>query len=276
MSSSANAASSALFSVIGKNCLITGGSRGIGLMIATAFVRHGANVLLTSRDESACKDAAGKLDCHYVSSNVSTREGCRELVKHAAELFDGKLHILINNAGTSWGENPGYDGHESGKANWGWDKVLDLNVKGMFYLTRECVPLLEKSASLQDPARIINIGSVAGLVPQEAPTHAYDASKAAVHQLTRKMAADLAARKITVNAIAPGFVETRMSAGLGKWGATTDKVASSVPLGRMGNQDDMGGACIYLSSKAGSWCTGIVLPVDGGTVGALQIPLSSL
>jgi NAD(P)-dependent dehydrogenase (short-subunit alcohol dehydrogenase family) len=243
-------------------------------MIATAFVQHGANVLLTSRDENACKEAASKLNCHYVSSNVSTREGCRELAKHAAAIFEGRVDILINNAGTSWGETP-YD-HESGQANWGWDRVLDLNVKGMFYLTRECVPLLEKSASLEDPARVINIGSVAGLVPQEAPTHAYDVSKAAVHHLTRKLAADLATRKITVNAVAPGFVETRMSAGLGKWGATTDKVASSVPLGRMGNQDDMAGACIYLSSKAGSWCTGVVLPVDGGTVGALQIPLSSL
>jgi NAD(P)-dependent dehydrogenase (short-subunit alcohol dehydrogenase family) len=160
--------------------------------------------------------------------------------------------------------------------NWGWDKVIDLNVKGMFYLTRECIPLLENSSLPDSPSRIINIGSVAGMVPQEAPTHAYDVSKAAVHHLTRKFSADLARKNITVNAVAPGYVPSRMSRGLEAWGADNEKISSGIPLGRMGNEDDMAGACIYLSSKAGAWVTGVILTVDGGAVGSMQIPLSSL
>jgi NAD(P)-dependent dehydrogenase (short-subunit alcohol dehydrogenase family) len=267
-----SSAASQLFSVIGKNVLVTGGSRGIGLMIAQGFVNAGANVLLTSRDEAACAKAAQSLQCQHVASNVSTREGCKALADFVSKVFDGKLHVLVNNAGTSWGEPLE---RESGRANWGWDKVLDLNVKGVFYLTRECIPMLENSGSLEDPSRIINIGSVTGMVPQEAPTHAYDISKAAVHQLTKKLSSDLA-KNITVNALAPGFVPSRMSDGLATWGATNEQIASKIPLGRMGNGDDMAGACIYFASKAGSWCTGVILNVDGGTVGAMQIPLSSL
>lgn len=287
MSSSSTASN--LFSVVGKNVLITGGSRGIGLMIGKGMAIHGANVLLTSRDPAACEKAVASIQKHtagtsattgsvnYVTSNVSTRQGCHELMQHVRRIYDGKLHVLINNAGTSWGEDPYYgDGGESGKMNWGWDKVLDLNVKGIFYLSRECVPLLAAASTPEDPARIINVGSIAGLVPQDAPTHAYDASKAAVHQLTKKMAADLCNRNITVNAVAPGFVETRMSAGLAKWGGSTEKLAAQIPLQRLGNEDDMAGACMFLSSRAGSWCTGVILPVDGGAVGAMQIPLSSL
>jgi NAD(P)-dependent dehydrogenase (short-subunit alcohol dehydrogenase family) len=152
---------------------------------------------------------------------------------------------------------------------------LDLNVKGLFYVTRACLPLLRMSATQDDPARIINIGSVAGIQPQNAPTHAYDASKAAVHQLTHKLAAELASSYITVNAIAPGFVPTRMSAGLATWGANETALASHVPLQRLGKDSDMAGAAIYLSSQAGSWCTGVILPVDGGTTGARPIPLSA-
>ncbi len=279
--------SSDIFSVAGKNVLVTGGSRGIGLMIASGFIRYGANVLLTSRDEKACQEAAASLqssgsgNVHYVASNVSSREGCRELVKHTSELFQGRLDVLINNAGTSWGESLE---RESGRANWGWDKVLDLNVKGLFYLSRECIPLLERkssssgssSSSNDDPGRIINVGSIAGMVPQEAPTHAYDISKAAVHHLTKKMSGDLAKKGITVNAIAPGYVPSRMSMGLKAWGADTKKIESSIPLGRMGSEEDMIGASIYFSSRAGAWCTGVILNVDGGTVGAMQVPLSSL
>jgi NAD(P)-dependent dehydrogenase (short-subunit alcohol dehydrogenase family) len=274
MAASASSSSiSNLFGVAGKNVLVTGGSRGIGLMIAKGFSANGANVLLTSRDEKACAIAAKTLQCQYVASNVSTRQGCKELVDHVSQVFDGRLHVLVNNAGTSWGEDPE---RESGRMNWGFDKVMDLNVKGMFYLTRECAPLLQQGATPTDPARIINIGSVTGMVPQEAPTHAYDISKAAVHHLTKKLACDYAPKHITVNAVAPGFVPSRMSKGLATWGADAEKISSSIPLGRMGNEDDMAGACIYFASKAGSWCTGVILNVDGGTVGTLQIPLSSL
>jgi len=191
-------------------------------------------------------------------------------------IFNGRLDILVNNAGCSWGEP--YE-KDSGEANWGFDKVLDLNVKGVFYLTRECVPLLERthmSTIIEDPARVINIGSVAGFVPQEAPTHAYDVSKAALHHLSKKMAADLAPKGITVNALAPGFVPTRMSQGLKMWGPNEEDIAKAIPLSRMGNMNDMAGAAIYLSSKAGAWVTGVILNVDGGTVGCMRIPLSSL
>ena len=154
--------------------------------------------------------------------------------------------------------------------------IYQQNVKGMFYLTRACIPLLEASAKEGDPSRIINIGSIAGFVSQEAPTHAYDVSKAAVHSLTRKLAADLAPKRITVNCLAPGYVPSRMSAGLKSWGATEEAVAKSIPLGRMGNDEDMAGACLYFASRAGSWCTGVILNVDGGAIGAMQVPLASL
>ena len=136
--------------------------------------------------------------------------------------------------------------------------------------------MLENAATLEDPSRVINIGSIVGFVSQEAPTYAYDVSKAAVHQLTKKFAADLAPKKITVNCLAPGFVPSRMSAGLKTWGATEEVLAKTIPLQRMGNEDDMAGTCLYFSSRAGSWCTGVILNVDGGAIGALQVPLSSL
>lgn len=241
-------------------------------MIAKGFAEQGANVLLTSRSEAACQEAADALKCHYVASNVSNREGCEELARHVAQVFDNKLHCLINNAGTSWGEPL----ERNSKANWGWDKVLDLNVKGIFYLTRACLPLLEATATAQDPARIVNIGSVVGLVTQEVPTHAYDASKAAVHNLTRKFAADFAPKHITVNAVAPGFVPSRMSQGLAAWGGDAEALANKTPLQRLGSDDDMAGACIYYCSRAGAWTTGTILPVDGGITGAMQLPMSSL
>lgn len=272
---SPEAAASRLFGVVGKNVLVTGGSRGIGYMIAKTFCEHGANVVLTSRDAKACQEAAASLPrCQYVPSNVSSREGCRELAENVSRLFDGRLHVLVNNAGTSWGEPLSRE--SSPRSNWGWDKVLDLNVKGIFYLSRECLSMLESTATPDDPARIINIGSVTGMVPQEAPTHAYDVSKAAVHQLTKKLSSDFSSKHVTVNAVAPGFVPSRMSQGLATWGADEANIVSRIPLGRMGNTDDMGGACVYLASRAGAWCTGVVLNVDGGTVGSLQIPLSSL
>ncbi|KAL3942321.1 MAG: hypothetical protein SGBAC_003455 [Bacillariaceae sp.] len=260
----AASSSSTLFSVAGKNVLITGGSRGIGAMIAKGFQEAGANVLLTSRSEEASKQASQAIPgSQYVASNVSSRQGCEALAEHVAKVFDNRLDVLINNAGTSWGEPLE---RKSGRANWGFDKVFDLNVKGVFYLTRVCLPLLENGATPEDPARIINIGSVVGMTPQEAPTHAYDASKAAVHNMTKKFAADLAPKHIT----------GRMSAGLGTWGPKPEEISKATPLGRMGNEDDMAGACIYFSSRAGSWCTGVILNVDGGSVGAMQIPLASL
>jgi NAD(P)-dependent dehydrogenase (short-subunit alcohol dehydrogenase family) len=298
---SSSSAAAALFSVAGKNVLVTGGSRGIGKMICQGFAEAGANVLLTSRDEAACRAAALEismsnsslnssssnssnnnhstptapvepLQCDYIVSNVSTRAGCEALAAQVAQIFNGQLHVLVNNAGTSWGEPMSRE--SSTKINWGFDKVFDLNVKGLFYLTRACRPLLAQTGTIDDPARIINVGSVAGLVPQDVPTHAYDASKAAVHSLTHKWAAELARECITVNALAPGYVPTRMSQGLESYGANAETMAkNTIPLQRMGRASDMAGACIYLCSPAGSWCTGLILHVDGGTIGAQTIPV---
>ena len=268
---------SSLFSVTGKNVLVTGGSRGIGEMIAKGFSSAGANVLLTSRDEKACRETSRLITettqqpCHYVTSTLSNREGCEALAESVKDHFDGKLHVLINNAGTSWGEPL----ERNSRSNWGMDKVIDLNVKSLFYLTRACLPMLEATGKPEDPARVINVGSIVGLVPQDAPTHAYDISKAAVHQLTRKLAGEFAPKHITVNCLAPGFVPSRMSAGLASWGADEEQLSSQIPLGRMGEPDDMAGACLYFSSRAGSWCTGVILNVDGGAVGAATIPLKS-
>mmetsp|Transcript_52083 Transcript_52083/g.60843 ORF Transcript_52083/g.60843 Transcript_52083/m.60843 type:complete len:286 (-) Transcript_52083:156-1013(-) len=276
-----------MFSVAGKKVLVTGGSRGIGYMIAKGFAQQGAHVLLTSRDAKACEEATSSIGhgCQYIVSNLSSRQGCEELADNVSRHFSKSFDVLINNAGTSWGEEA-YD-RESGKANWGFDKILDLNLKSVFYLSRACMPLLQREnlrenrdgiiSGKNDPGRIINVGSISGFLSQEAPTHAYDTSKAAVHHLTKKMSADLAHRNITVNAIAPGYVMTRMSAGLTKYvSGTEEKLAKSIPLGRFGNDDDMAGSCIYLSSPAASWITGVILTVDGGAVGAMQIPLSSL
>mmetsp|Transcript_22683 Transcript_22683/g.33495 ORF Transcript_22683/g.33495 Transcript_22683/m.33495 type:complete len:283 (+) Transcript_22683:17-865(+) len=279
-----SSAASALFSISGKNVLVTGGSRGIGLMIAKGFVQAGANVIVTSRDEKACAEAASQIQCRYVTSTLSTRQGCESLAQSVKEMFENRLDVLINNAGTSWGEEP-WDNFDpdtdptkaSKRANWGFDKVLDLNVKSIFYLTHACVPLLQKHASDDDPSRVINVGSIAGLIPQSTPTHAYDVSKAAVHHLTKKLAADFAPQRITVNAIAPGYVPSRMSKGLNTWiEPGSGDLTKNIPLGRMGTEDDMAGACIYLSSLAGSWCTGVILNVDGGQAGANQLQISNL
>jgi len=297
-----------LFSVVGKNVLVTGGSRGIGYMIAKGYVNAGANVILTSRDETACSNAVKSIEnsisnssCRYVTSSLSTRQGCETLASKVQSMFSngrkrqGCLDILINNAGTSWGEDPWnnfeYDDNNevisstSKRANFGFDRVFDLNVKSLFYLTRACVPLMISSEKEELNGRVVNIGSIAGILPQDVPTHAYDVSKAAVHHLTKKLAADLAPQRITVNAIAPGYVPSRMSKGLlaynnanleGK--SEEDKmnvIARNIPLRRLGNEDDMIGACLYLTRRAGSWCTGVILNVDGGQAGTTQLNVVS-
>ena len=248
-----------LFSVEGKIALVTGGSRGIGLMIARGFVENGACDYVASRKADDCEKVAKELskygDCHGIAADLSTQDGARKLADEIGKRTP-KLDVLVNNAGANWGA-PMAEYPDAA-----WDKVLGLNVKGVFHLTVACLPLLEKSASDADPARVINIGSIDGIQVPMLETYAYSASKAAVHHMTRVLAMQLAGKRITVNAVAPGPFESKMMA------ATLDRfkdaIVASCPLGRIGEPEDMAGIAIYLASRAGAYVTGTVIPVDGG------------
>lgn len=247
-----------LFSVQGKIALVTGGTRGIGRMIAQGFVEAGVKTYVASRKESACKETAEELsksgECIGIPADLSTQEGCVALAEAIQERED-ELHILVNNAGANWGA-PYLEFPASG-----WDRVLDLNLKGPFFLTQALTPLLEKSARDGDPARVINIGSIDGIQVPLLDTYSYSASKAAIHHMTRVLARKLAP-KITVNAVAPGPFESQMMhQTLEKFG---DAIRDSCPMNRIGEPEDMAGIAIYLASRAGAYVTAAVIPVDGG------------
>jgi NAD(P)-dependent dehydrogenase (short-subunit alcohol dehydrogenase family) len=248
-----------LFSVVGKTAVVTGGSRGIGLMIARGLVEGGARVYISSRKAEACEQVAGELsrvgECVALPADLSSEAACRRLAGEVGER-EGAVQLLVNNAGATWGapleEYPAA----------AWDKLLDLNLKAPFFLTRAMLPLLEAGARPDDPARVINVGSIDGLRVPPWPTYAYSASKAGLHHLTRVLARELGPRGVTVNAIAPGPFESRMMAEtLRRFG---DEIAAAAPLGRIGRPEDMAGAALYLASRAGAYVTGVVLPVDGG------------
>jgi len=248
-----------LFSIAGKVALVTGGSRGIGLMIARGFVENGAKVYISSRKRETCDAAAAELSAHgeciSLPADLSTEAECNRLAAALAER-EPALHILVNNAGANWGA-PLAEFPDSA-----WDKVLGLNVKGVFHLTRALVPQLEKAARPGDPARVINIGSIDGLRVPLLETYSYSSSKAAVHHLSKVLAMRLAGQNITVNAIAPGPFESKMmQATLDQF---RDAIVASCPLGRIGEPEDMAGIAIYLASRAGAYVTGAVIPVDGG------------
>ncbi len=254
-----------LFSVAGKTALVTGGSRGIGLMIAEDLVDAGARVYISSRKAAVCEAEAERLSergsCTALPADLSTWDACTRL---AAEMRDREatLDVLVNNAGATWGA-PIDDFPQSG-----WDKILDINVKAVFALTQALLDLLRKAGTAGAPARVINIGSIEGIHAPGgeafdiAETYSYSTSKAAVHHLTRVLAKRLAADHITVNAIAPGPFETKMMAAT--IASHGDDIVAASPLGRLGNPADMAGAVRYLASRAGSYVTGVVLPVDGG------------
>lgn len=245
-----------LFDLIGKRALVTGGTRGIGLMIARGLLDAGASVTISSRDAEACERTQQELSAYgdvvAVAADLSTEMECQRL----AATITGPLNILVNNAGATWGA-PLLEFPESA-----WDKVLDLNLKSPFFLTRAVLPQLEAAASDDDPARVINIGSIDGLHVPSLPTYSYSASKAAVHMLTKVLAKELGPKRITVNAIAPGPFESKMMAAT--LNAFGDAIAAAAPLGRIGRPDDMAGAAVFLSSRAGSYITGAIIPVDGG------------
>ena len=248
-----------LFSVVGKVALVTGGSRGIGLMIARGYVENGATVYISSRKREVCDAVAGELSkvgiCHSLPADLGSEAECNRLAAELAKR-EPKLHILVNNAGANWGAPLAEYPDDA------WNKVLALNLKSIFQLTRACLPQLEAAATPEDPARVINIGSIDGLRVPMLHTYAYSSSKAAVHHLTRVLAVELAAKHITVNAVAPGPFESKMMAEtLRTFG---DAIRASVPLGRIGAPEDMAGIAIFLASQAGAYLTGTVIPVDGG------------
>ena len=251
-----------LFSTAGKTALVTGGTRGIGLMVARGLLQSGAaRVYVSSRKAQACEDAARELsahgDCVPLPADLSTEAECLRLAQEVADR-EGALHVLVNNAGATWGAPL-----EEFPAS-AWDKVLDLNLKSPFFLTRALLPQLEAAGTADDPARVINIGSVDGLHVSGTPTYSYSASKAAVHQLTRVLAKELGPRHVTVNAVAPGPFESKMMAATLE--SIGDQIAAAAPLGRIGRPDDMAGVTVFLASRAGAYVTGAVIPVDGGLV----------
>ncbi len=250
-----------LFDVSGKVALVTGGSRGIGEMIAEGYVANGVKTYISARKADACDATAARLsefgECISIPGDLSTMDGIQALADEIKSR-ESQLDILVNNAGATWGA-PLEEFPEAA-----WDKVMDINVKGLFFLTQALLPLLEASASQEDPARIINIGSVDGLNVNRLPTFSYGPSKAAVHHLTRTLASHLADRFITANAIAPGPFPSKMTAGIAK--KFGDQIAAGVPLKRWGEPGDMAGAAIFLASKAGSYVDGAILPVDGGII----------
>ena len=250
-----------LFDIAGKVALVTGGSRGIGEMIAEGYVANGARTYISARKADACNATAARLseqgECISIPADLSTTEGARLLADAVAER-EPRLDILVNNAGATWGA-PIETFPESG-----WDKVMDINVKGPFFLTQALLPLLEKSATAEDPARIINVGSIDGINVNTLGTYSYGPSKAAIHHLTRTLASHLADRNITANAIAPGPFPSKMTAGIAQ--TMGDEIRRHVPLGRWGEPPDMAGVAIYLASRASAYVSGAVIPVDGGIV----------
>ncbi|HEU0131685.1 MAG TPA: SDR family oxidoreductase [Mycobacteriales bacterium] len=248
-----------LFDLTGKTAFVTGGSRGIGLMMARGLLDAGARVLLCSRDAEACRDAAETLaphgDVDAFPAHLGSEEGCAAAVAEVTARTD-RLHVLVNNAGATWGA-PLAEFPDSA-----WDKVLALNLKAPFFLTRALLPLLDAARTGDDPARVINVGSIDGIRAPALPTYSYSASKAAVHHLTKVLARELGPRGITVNAVAPGPFESKMMAAT--LDAFGEAIAANAPLRRIGRPDDMAGVAVYLASRAGAYVTGAVIPVDGG------------
>ncbi len=254
-----------LFTLKGRVTVVTGGTRGIGEMIATGFLQGGAKTYITSRKADACEAMQKKLgefgECVAAPFDLSTVEGCEAFTAFIAERED-KVDVLVNNAGASWGEPLDVFPEE------GWDRTMDLNVKSIFFLTQKMLPLLRAAAKAEGRGRVINIGSVDGLTIPQMENYAYSASKAAVHHLTRVLAKPLAKDRITANAIAPGPFVSKMTAFLLGTEAGQEAVGNQLPLGRIGAPADMIALSTFLASPAADYITGTTIPLDGGYTNA--------
>lgn len=253
-----------LFDISGKVAIVTGGANGLGRMIAQGLVEAGATVYFTSRKQADCDEAEKEMSasgtCHGIAADLSTPEGVVALAKE----ISGKepaIHILINNAGRTWGAPL------ESFPDKAWPQVMAVNLQAPFTLVRELLPNLKRAGTEDDPARVINIGSIAGAAVEKLSAYSYAASKAAIHQLSKELAADLAAYHITVNAIVPGYFPTQMTSHIRKEDEKLNGLMARVPLGRLGSASDMVGTCIFLSSRAGAYITGVNLSVDGGMLG---------
>jgi NAD(P)-dependent dehydrogenase (short-subunit alcohol dehydrogenase family) len=252
-----------LFSMQDKVCLVTGGSRGLGEYMAKGFLMAGARrVYITARKAEACAQTAQALssygECIALPGDISSLDTIEKLVADLGTREDS-VDVLVNNAGAGWG------GELDSYPEKGWDKVMDLNVKSPFFLTQALLPMLRRAGSFESPASVINIGSVAGIIGDGFLNYSYGPSKAALHQMTRNLAKDLAEDHIRVNAIAPGRFFSKMTEYASNNKEQYDAEIAATPMHRWGEEDDIAGVAIMLCSRAGAYITGQIIPVDGGT-----------
>ncbi|MDH4553931.1 SDR family oxidoreductase [Pseudomonas sp. BN417] len=249
------------FSLQGRTALVTGGTRGIGRMIAQGFLEAGARVFICARDAEACRETAVELsafgECHALSADLSGEEGAKALAQ-ALEQHIEQLDILVNNAGTTWGAPL-----ESYPVK-GWEKVMQLNVTSVFSCIQQLLPLLRKAGSEASPARVINIGSVAGISSHGEEAYAYGPSKAALHQLSRMLARELVSEHINVNVIAPGRFPSKMTRFIANDPEAMARDTALIPMKRWGRGEEMAALAISLASTAGAYMTGNIIPIDGG------------
>ncbi len=255
---------SALFDLTGKTALVTGGATGIGRMATEGLAAAGARVLICSRKADACEAVAKEINALSLpgsvegfGGDVGTEEGINAIVEEV-KLRTERLHILMNNAGRTWGAPLGEHPYDA------WTKLLTLNVTGMFHLTQALLPLLKAASAGDDPARVVNVGSVMGDIPKGTATYSYAVSKGAVHHMTRVLSNDLASQGITVNAIAPGPFVSKMTAFALASEEGQAQAATGVPLGRVGTPEDIAGALQYLCGRGGAYLSGAILPLSGG------------
>ena len=252
-----------LFDVSGKVAVVSGGSSGIGAMMARGLLENGAKVYITARKVGQLEEMAAELsqygECIGIPCDLSSVEEIERLVADISKR-ESKIDILINNAGANWSA-PIEDFPEGG-----WDKVMDINLKSIFFATQKFIPLLKAGGTVDDPSRVVNTASINGIRNSGMPTYAYTASKSAVIQLTQHLATDLSGYNINVNAIAPGLFPSKMTKQIVENEQMTDMVISQIPRGRMGTPEDIAGTAIFLCSRASAWMIGQTLTLDGGMI----------